>query len=87
MLFGPKQREYLTTVTDQNLRKALTMYRLNVSRSDLSSFVFVFVLVWSGRELGWAVYVCFSMLVFEFGLVWFSIRGSCQLLSLIENHT
>ena len=59
----------------------------NLSRSELSLFVFVFVLVWSGRELGWAVYVCFSMLVFEFGLVWFSIRGSCQLLSLIENHT
>ena len=39
------------------------------------------------RELGWAVYVGFSMLVFEFGLVWFSIRGSCQLLSLIEIHT
>ena len=40
--------------------------------------LFVFVLVWSGRELGWAVYVCFSMLVFVFGLVWFSIRGKCR---------
>ena len=34
MLFGPKQREYtvaeyLTTVTDPQLRKALTMYRLS----------------------------------------------------------
>ena len=42
-----------------------------------SSVILLFVLVWSGRELGWAVYVCFSMLVFVFGLVWFSIRGRC----------
>lgn len=35
-----------------------------LSRSDHSSVILFFVLVWSGRELGWAVYVCFSMLVF-----------------------
>ena len=33
MLFGPKREytvaEYLTTVTDPNLRKGLTMYRLS----------------------------------------------------------
>jgi hypothetical protein len=51
------------------------------------SFVLSFVLVWSGRDLGGL-----SMLenhrktISVFGLVWFSIRGSCQSLSLIENH-
>ena len=37
-------------------------------------------LVWSGRELGWAVYVWFSMIwgFLCFGLVWFSIRGRCH---------
>ena len=56
-----------------------------MSRSDLSAFVFSFVLVWSGREMGGlSMVVWFSISVF--GLVWFSIRGSCQSLSLIENH-
>ena len=36
----------------------------SVSRSDLSSFIYVFVLVWSGRELGWGVYVIFFYVVF-----------------------
>ena len=49
-----------------------------LSRYDHSSVILFFVLVWSGRELGWAVYVCFSMLVFVFGIVWFSIRGRCR---------
>ena len=37
--------------------------RLPLSRSDLSSFI-MSLLVWSGRELGWIVYVLFSMLYF-----------------------
>ena len=54
-----------------------------LSCPDLSSFFYVSILDWSGCELGWAFYVLFCV----FGLVWFPIRGSCQSLSLIENHT
>ena len=38
----------------------------------------------SASEESMCVFLCWG---FEFGLVWFSIRGSCQSLSLIENHT
>jgi hypothetical protein len=39
-------------------------------------------------RVGWAFYVLFLCLYFHvFGLIWFPIRGSCQSLSLIENHT
>ena len=33
----------------------------HLSRPDLSSFVYVSILGWLGRELGWAFYVCISM--------------------------
>ena len=37
---------------------------LYLSHPDLSSFFYVSVLVWSGRELGWAFYVLFCMFIF-----------------------
>ena len=42
--------------------------------------LFCLYLVWAGRELGGAVYVCFSRLIYFYvlGLVWFSIRGRCH---------
>jgi hypothetical protein len=57
-----------------------------LSRSDLSYFIYVFILVWSGHELGGLSmfpFLCYGISVF--GLVWFSIRGSCLSLSLIVN--
>ena len=58
-----------------------------LSRSDLSSFVMS--LFQYGQGVSWGGQSMFRFLcgVFAFGLVWFSIRGRCRQLSLIENHT
>ena len=61
-------------------------WRLLLSRSDDSSFVFSLFQCWSGRELSGHSMFCVSMLGLLFGLIWFSIRGRCLSLSLIGNN-
>ena len=58
-----------------------------MSRSDLYFLCFIFIqygqgVTWGGQSM--CVFLCWG---FEFSLVWFSIRGRCRQLSLIENHT
>ena len=62
---------------------------LSGSRCHVLTLVILLCLCFSMIRawVGWVVYVRFSMLGFVFGLVWFSIRGRCRSLSLIENHT